>query len=53
MFVRQVKTSGFVIFGMVVFQLDQSTNPTKAFSAGAEEERGSGRKALGVRVFKL
>lgn len=48
-----VKTSGFVLFGIVVFQLDQSTHLTIAFSAGAEEERCSGRKAPGVYVFKL
>lgn len=48
-----MKTSGFVLFGIVVLQLDQSTNLSTAFSAGAEEERGSGRKAPGVCVFKL
>lgn len=43
-----MKTSGFVLFGIVVLQLDQSTNLSTAFSAGAEEERGSGRKAPGI-----
>lgn len=47
MFVSQVKISGFVLLGMVVSQLDLSTNLNTAFSAGAEE-KGSGRKTPGV-----
>lgn len=43
-----MKTSDLVLSGMVVFQLDGPTNLTSAFSAGAEEERSSGRKAPGV-----